>query len=63
MISFFEEPSEVVEYLSKKRPKIHFNYDEIMHDTHKRVFTIAKITKMDLLYRYKNQFRRCLQAR
>lgn len=49
MISFFEEPSEVVEYLSKKRPKIHFNYDEIMHDTHKRVFTIAKITKMDLL--------------
>ncbi|WP_158005768.1 hypothetical protein [Campylobacter pinnipediorum] len=47
--SFWEESSEVVNYLSSKKEELHFDYDEIMHDTHKRVFTVAKITRVDLL--------------
>ncbi|AQW85471.1 phage Mu protein F-like protein [Campylobacter pinnipediorum subsp. caledonicus] len=52
--SFWEEPSEVVNYLSSKKEELHFDYDEIMHDTHKRVFTVAKITRADLLKDIKN---------
>lgn len=47
--SFFDEPTEVVEYLQSKKSELHFDYDEIAHDTHKRVFTIAKMTDLDLL--------------
>lgn len=47
--SFFEEPTAVYEYLKSKKPEIHFDYDEIMHDAHKKAFTIAKMTNLDLL--------------
>ncbi|WP_170000336.1 phage minor head protein [Campylobacter sp. RM9328] len=46
---FFAEPAAVIEYLKAKRPEIHFDYDEIMHATHHSVFTVAKITRLDLL--------------
>lgn len=46
---FFTEPVSVIEYIRSKQPEIHFDYDEIMHATHHRVFTVAKITKIDLL--------------
>ena len=46
--SFFEEPTAVYEYLKSKKPEIHFDYDEIMHDAHKKAFTIAKMN-LDLL--------------
>ena len=48
-IDFFAEPAKVVEYLRQKRPEVHFDYDEIMHGAHHRAFTVAKITKLDLL--------------
>ena len=48
-ISFFKEPTAVVEYLQEKTPELHFDYDEIAHDAHKRTFTIAKMTDLDLL--------------
>lgn len=48
-ISFFKEPTEVYEFIKQKEPQIHFDYDEIMHDTHKQVFTISKMTNLDLL--------------
>ncbi len=48
-IDFFAEPTSVMEYMRAKKPKIHFDYDEIMHYTHHRTFTVAKITKLDLL--------------
>ncbi|WP_162165798.1 phage head morphogenesis protein [Campylobacter fetus] len=48
-ISFWQEPSAVVENLKSKKSELHFDYDEIMHDAHKRTFTVAKITKLDLL--------------
>ena len=47
--SFFEEPTAVYEYLNSKKPEAHFDYDEIVHDAHKKAFTIAKMTNLDLL--------------
>lgn len=47
--SFFEEPTAVYEYLKSKKPQAHFDYDEIVHDAHKKAFTIAKMTNLDLL--------------
>ncbi|MBE3022924.1 phage head morphogenesis protein [Campylobacter sp. 7477a] len=47
--SFFDEPTAVVEYLQNKNAELHFDYDEIVHDAHKRAFTIAKMTDLDLL--------------
>jgi len=48
-ISFDNPPKEAIEYLSKKYPELHFDYDEIVHEAHHRAFTVAKITKLDLL--------------
>lgn len=48
-IDFFAKPSAVALYLQAKYPEIHFDYDEIMHEAHHRTFTIAKITRLDLL--------------
>lgn len=47
--SFQKEPTAVYEYLQSKNAEIHFDYDEIMHDAHKKTFTIAKMTDLDLL--------------
>lgn len=47
--SFFEEPTAVYEYLKSKKPEIHFDYDEIMHDAHKKAFTVTKMMNLDLL--------------
>lgn len=47
--SFFEEPTAVYEYLKSKKPEIHFDYDEIMHDAHKKAFTVAKMMNLDIL--------------
>ena len=47
--SFQKEPAAVYEYLQSKNAEIHFDYDEIMHDAHKKTFTIAKMTDLDLL--------------
>ena len=47
--SFFEEPTAVYEYLKSKKPEAHFDYDEIIHDAHKKAFTIAKMTTLDPL--------------
>lgn len=47
--SFFEEPTAVYEYLKSKKPQAHFDYDEIIHDAHKKAFTVAKMMNLDLL--------------
>ncbi|MGH1600933.1 phage minor head protein [Campylobacter majalis] len=47
--SFFDEPTEVAQYLQSKKSELHFDYDEIANDAHKRVFTIAKMADLDLL--------------
>ncbi|MFY0745437.1 phage minor head protein [Campylobacter sp. LH-2024] len=48
-ISFFSEPTEAVEFLKNKKPQISFDYDEISHSAHKKVFTIAKLMDDGLL--------------
>lgn len=48
-LSFFAKPENVVKFLQARKPQLHFDYDEIMHEAHSRVFTVAKITKIDLL--------------
>ena len=48
-ISFFDEPTSVVDYVRLKKPQIHFDYDEIRFEAHQRAFTVAKITRLDLL--------------
>lgn len=48
--AFFEgRNEELYNYLRAKKPEIHFDYDEIMHEAHHKAFTVAKITKLDLL--------------
>lgn len=49
MIDFFKKPDELVARFKAKNPEAHFDYDEIKHDAHKRVFTIAKMMNLDLL--------------
>ncbi|TLE14480.1 hypothetical protein LS72_008750 [Helicobacter apodemus] len=42
-------PEENIKALKAKKPKLSFNYDEVMHEAHLKAFTIAKVTKLDLL--------------
>ena len=35
--------------VAARTPELHFDYDEIMHEAHSRAFTVAKITRIDLL--------------
>lgn len=46
---FTKEPAELVEYLKNKGLKLTFNYEEMMHEAHHKAFTVAKVTKLDLL--------------
>jgi SPP1 gp7 family putative phage head morphogenesis protein len=48
-ISFGQKPEIAIEYLEGKYPELHFDYDELMHEAHHKAFTVAKITKLDLL--------------
>lgn len=49
MIDFFAPPQNALKFMQAKKPQIHFDYDEIMHEAHSRTFTIAKITDLSLL--------------
>jgi len=46
---FNTPPFESIAYLEGKSPELHFDYDEIMHAAHHKAFTVAKITRLDLL--------------
>lgn len=47
--AFSLPPQKAIDYLSQKGYALSFNYDEIMHETHHKAFTVAKVTKLDLL--------------
>jgi len=47
---FTKEPKELVEYLKQKGLELTFNYEEMMHEAHHKAFTVAKVTKLDLLF-------------
>ncbi len=42
-------PKAVIEYLRAKGYKLTFDYDELIKEAHHKAFTIAKITRLDLL--------------
>ena len=42
-------PAEVYDYLKSKGLKLTFNYDELLKEAHDKAFTVAKITRADLL--------------
>lgn len=62
MFSFFAPPTQNIKYLKAKRKEIHFDYDEIMHEAHHRVFTVAKITKLDLLNDIQNSLASAMKS-
>ena len=46
----FNKPSKTnLEYLKRKGFKLTFDYDEIAPQAHKKAFTVAKVTRLDLL--------------
>ena len=47
--SFNLPPKQNIQFLQQKKPKLSFNYDEVMHEAHLKAFSIAKVTKLDLL--------------
>lgn len=44
-----DTPAEVYDYLKSKGLKLTFNYDELLKEAHDKAFTVAKITRADLL--------------
>ena len=46
---FQKSPTELIQYIKDKKPELHYNYDELMHEAHHRTFTVAKVTRLDLL--------------
>jgi SPP1 gp7 family putative phage head morphogenesis protein len=48
-VAFNKPPIDNIAYLLQKKPELHFNYGEIMFEAHHKAFTVAKITKADLL--------------
>jgi SPP1 gp7 family putative phage head morphogenesis protein len=47
--SFTQPPIENMAYLLQKKPELHYRWNEIMFEAHHRAFTVARITKADLL--------------
>lgn len=43
-------PKKAIEYLRNKGFKLSFNYDELQKEAHHKAFTVAKITRLDLLH-------------
>lgn len=46
---FSSQPKDSIAYLKNKGYKLTFDYDEMLHDAHNKAFTVAKVTRLDLL--------------
>lgn len=46
---FTTPPWEAIDYFKGKGKKVSFHYDEMLHEAHNKAFTVAKITRLDLL--------------
>lgn len=46
---FSLQPKDSIDYLKNKGYKLTFDYDEMLHDAHNKAFTVAKVTRLDLL--------------
>lgn len=49
IISFKLPPKEAINYLKAKGYNLTFSYKEMMHEAHHKAFTVAKVTRLDLL--------------
>ena len=49
VISFLLPPKDAIKYMEQKGYKLTFDYREMMHEAHHKAFTVAKITRLDLL--------------
>jgi len=49
IISFKLPPKDAINYIEKKGYKLTFNYKEMMHEAHHKAFSVAKVTRLDLL--------------
>ena len=49
IISFKLKPKDAIKYLKNKGYKLTFDYREMMYEAHHKAFTVAKITRLDLL--------------
>ena len=49
IVSFQLSPKEAIEYIEKKGYKLTFDYKEMMHEAHHKAFSVAKVTRLDLL--------------
>lgn len=49
MFSFNLPPQDALTYLKSKGLELTFDYEEMMHEQHHKAFTVAKITRLDLL--------------
>ncbi len=61
IISFKLSPKEAIKYLEQKGYKLTFNYQEMMHEAHHKAFTVAKITRLDLLADIKESLLKALK--
>jgi uncharacterized protein with gpF-like domain len=48
-LDFSLEPKEAIAYLKNKGYKITFDYTEMQKSAHNKAFTVAKVTRLDLL--------------
>lgn len=48
-IDFTAEPKAVLDYLGGKGHALTFDYEEMLHEAHHKAFTVAKVTRLDLL--------------
>lgn len=62
LFDFGLAPKEVMEYLRSKGYKLTFNYDDIIKEAHHRAFTVAKITKLDLLEDIHSSLQEAMQS-
>ncbi len=58
---FWRECEELATYIKQKKPSLHFDYDEIMHSSHHKAFTVAKVTKLDLLRDIQDSLQKAVQ--
>ena len=43
------KPSEAIAYIKSKGLNLTYNYEEMMHEAHHKAFSVAKVTRLDLL--------------
>jgi len=48
-LDFKQTPQEIIDYLQNKSLTLTYNYDELLKQAHHKAFSVAKVTRMDLL--------------